>query len=375
MITLITGMPGSGKTAAALSMVLEHEFYPDSVVISGVRDYRGGGLVFDDSLPSNMELPRTLYLIDECGLYWPSRTAGKPQPSIVSQLALHRHIGQDWILTAQHPLQVDVAIRRLIGRHIHILKTGLGFKQYECGECRDSLEFSRDETHSRPSLDKSVFDVYSSTDVITSLQKKGFKLPAKLKWMIGLIIVCVAIIGFSLWRLHGRGGVGSVSSLVSSGFHPPVSNSVLSVSPSGSGGGSSGNSALLAAAPNHQSLLPHEPDYPEIAQAPRYIAACLDSHSHGCVCYDSASQRMDVSDSKCMAVINNRNELRYMYPDQDKSSGSSSGSGSASSVPVPVVVRSDSAGSSSHVVSGSSSPVVSGSPSPPVVWETNVQNI
>ena len=360
MITLITGMPGCGKTASALSLVLAHEFYPGSVVISGVREYSGSGQYFSDSLPSNLELPRTLYLIDEAGLYWPSRTAGKPQPAIVQQLALHRHIGQDWILTCQHPLQLDVAIRRLVGRHLHLAKTNLGFKQYECGECRDSLEFSKEETFNRPSLDKAVFDVYSSTDVITSLQSKSFRMPAKLKWLLIFLVICFLIIVFFGYRFATSHH--SVDSLVKSGFHPVASSSLPLSS------ASSASSSLLASAPNHQSLLPHEPDYPEIAPVPRFISGCVSS-SHACICYDSAGQRIDgLSSSKCHDVIASRNPIRYMYPDVPVPSVSSSSVPSSPPVSVP----------SSSASASSSAPVSVPPSSPPVhsiEWETNVSNI
>jgi len=205
MIILITGALGTGKTALAVKMLTENKYYPGNAVIVGVREWKGEGHFYP--LKSQLEAPAnqklieeigtlsgTVYLVDEGKKIWPSRIAGKPAPAFIdTHLAESRSIAQDWIITAQAPGQIDVALRRLVGRHIHLLKTPLGIKYSEAGECRDDLEFSRDESRKYDFPVESL-KLYRSDDEVTDLQKKGLKLPKRLIFLLLLIITLFGVV-------------------------------------------------------------------------------------------------------------------------------------------------------------------------------------
>lgn len=152
MITLITGALGTGKTALAVKLLTEHSYYPDNAVIVGVREWQGGGAYYPLQSMQNAtanqkmiedigRLSGTIYFVDEGKKIWPSRIAGKPAPEFIdSHLAESRSIAQDWIITAQTPTQLDVALRRLVGRHIHLERNALGIKYSESGQVRDDLQ-------------------------------------------------------------------------------------------------------------------------------------------------------------------------------------------------------------------------------------------
>ena len=157
-IILISGALGTGKTALAVKLLTEHKYYPDNAVVVGVREWNGGGAYYqlksmqDATANQRMieeigKLPGTVYLVDEGKKIWPSRIAGKPVPEFIdSHLAESRSIAQDWIITCQAPTQIDVALRRLVGRHIHLEKVGLGIKYSESGQIVEDLKFGRDES-------------------------------------------------------------------------------------------------------------------------------------------------------------------------------------------------------------------------------------
>lgn len=135
------------------------------------------------------KLPGTVYLVDEAKKIWPSRIAGKPTPEFIdSHLAESRSIAQDWILTAQAPTQIDVALRRLVGRHIHLEKTALGIKYSESGQIVEDLKFGRDESR-KYSFPVESLKLYKSDDGVSDLQKKGLKLPKRLVFLVALILI------------------------------------------------------------------------------------------------------------------------------------------------------------------------------------------
>ncbi|MHB0992093.1 MAG: zonular occludens toxin domain-containing protein [Burkholderiales bacterium] len=339
MIIFITGAPGLGKTADGLKQLYEHEYYLaaektiletnidkrdiKSVVVVGVRDYEGIGEYYPDTLPDLqvLERPQTVFFIDESGQYWPSRAAGKPKPAVVAHLAVHRHIGQDWIMTAQAPGQVDVEIRRLVGKHVHLLRTNLAVRRFEAGECRNDLRFTTDETYNRGALDKRVFDTYSSTDVRTSIQEKRFRLPKKLVFVLGFIalLAVLAVYFFSKDKMFFHHEKLADSHVSGSANLPFMSTGKASQPPEKQGN-------LFSSVPNHYVLKPPNPQYPEIAKLPRLIGGCIKSSSR-CVCYDRSAQRIDnIGTERCERVVTSRNELLVGYDSQQdqKSSGSDS---------------------------------------------------
>lgn len=313
MITLITGAPGCGKTAFAVKLFTESEYYPGSAVLFNVRGWKGGG-VYHES-PSARELyeqPRTIYLVDEAQTFWPSRVAGRPQPEIVDHLAKHRHVSQDWILTAQHPGQLEIGIRRLVGRHVHLTRTPLGVRFSEAGECRDDLKFSRDENRKYAFPTESL-RLYQSDEGVTQHQKKGLKLPKRLIFLVGLIGVLGAVIyyfagssdmfqtiaGDAKKSDEAKGGGGMFSGVGGGGGRPSGQQSEV---------------LPLTHAPHHFYFLPRNPVYPEIARAPRFPISCVAS-SRRCVCFDQKNQEIEgMGEDRCRAIVAGRDQLAVLNP-------------------------------------------------------------
>jgi zona occludens toxin len=123
MINLITGLPGAAKTLYTLTIV-------DAVSKADNRPVFYSG-ISGVTLPGWTEIqaedwytcpPNSLILIDECQRIFRPRTISKDVPKYVSELETHRHNGLDLYMITQHPMLADSALRRLSGRHLHVVR-------------------------------------------------------------------------------------------------------------------------------------------------------------------------------------------------------------------------------------------------------------
>ena len=113
MISLITGLPGSGKTN-----LLVHELM--------TRDDLKNRPLFVDGIPElkipTMEIPEgedmttwhkwaptgAILVIDEAQRIFRPRPAGAKVPDYIQELETHRHKGIDIFVITQHPRLIDV---------------------------------------------------------------------------------------------------------------------------------------------------------------------------------------------------------------------------------------------------------------------------
>lgn len=318
MITLISGALGTGKTALAVKLLRESEFYPSSVFVYGVRGWKGEGSFYDlksqEHAKENQQLleetgrvSHSCYLVDEAKKVWPTRVAGRDEPPFINQhLAESRSVSQDWVLTCQAPGQIDVALRRLVGRHIHLEQTALGIRYSESGSVRDDLKFERDESRKYDFPVESLA-LYQSDEGVTHHQKKGLKLPKRL---ISLLLLISVLFGVAVYFWNKSTMFGG-SSEVEAGV-VERSKGVLG----GLGHPDREKAAVLPLtnAPNKYYYLPRDPEYPELARASRLPVSCVAS-VRKCICYDQAGQLIDgISDTRCRRIVAGENTLAVLYP-------------------------------------------------------------
>ena len=126
MMTLITGVPGAGKTLRAVQLIR-------AAVNEGRPVYSDiDGLALDGVEPAPDDWRDTpegsLVVYDECQHRWPS--TGKPgaHPSeVVAAIDTHQHTGHDLMFVTQAPRKVHHSIRQLVGQHFHHNRVG-GFQ-------------------------------------------------------------------------------------------------------------------------------------------------------------------------------------------------------------------------------------------------------
>lgn len=188
MLTLFTGSPGAGKTAAMVDYLRK---------LDGTRPLYVDGLN-GFKLPHNTcdasrwheELPDgAILVIDEVQRVWRARAPGSKVPDAVQALETHRHRGIDVYMTTQGPNLLDANVRTLVGRHVHIRDTGwLGRHWYEWPECNQGLAWKTCPVKAKYKLPKAAFDLYISSSLHT---KPVRKTPMALYLAIGVIAAAV----------------------------------------------------------------------------------------------------------------------------------------------------------------------------------------
>lgn len=221
MITLITGTPGSGKTAYALDMMLRLMKLDNSrrLYVHGIPDLKiAHEIVVCDSqacdfcptLPKSKkvlvlqtdgqgnELPvseavereidivykeaknwhewaenGSILFFDEVQNLHRPRGSGAAVPPNVAAYEVHRHKGLDFFMITQNPALIDSNVRSLISRHIHLTATWARRIQHEYNQCKTDLGSTTGESlKSNYVINKDVFSLYKSASLHTKVERK-----------------------------------------------------------------------------------------------------------------------------------------------------------------------------------------------------------
>ena len=214
MITIITGVPGMGKTAMIVQMMLEeqkkgqrpffvmgipeltidHSPVPPVVEWTEKRPDKDDPSVLLDyyTFP-----PNSIIIIDEAQRVFRPRASGSKVPPHVAAQETHRHTGVDFWLATQKPSLLDSNIRELCGRHIHLKNTILGRKLYEWPEYQDvnsksNLQAAVKRSYAPP---KEAFAYYKSSELHTK-QKTRFH---QAYLVLGFALLTVSFLGYRLY--------------------------------------------------------------------------------------------------------------------------------------------------------------------------------
>lgn len=170
MITLITGAPGAGKTAALVLLLQE------LLSVSGRQIYVHGIpelLIPHEDLTEPDKWHETVpdgsvIIIDEVQNVWRPRGPGQKVPDHIQKLETHRHRGLDFYIITQGPNLVDSNVRALVGRHIHLRDIGfMGRWWYEWPECADQCRttWKNAPIKKKYKLPKKIFGQYKSASL------------------------------------------------------------------------------------------------------------------------------------------------------------------------------------------------------------------
>jgi zona occludens toxin len=229
MITLFTGVPGSGKTAALVDLMLRSlndrpifvhfdpnaKRRPDQIPLHESLSIDHApvlGSEWHTSVPDSCVL-----IIDEAQEVWRPRPAGSKVPDSITALEVHRHSGIDIYLTTQTPRLLDTNVRGLVGRHVHIRDLGfLGRWWYEWPEVAEncSTGWKNAPLKKRYRLPKRVFSLYKSA---TSHIKPVRSFP----WMLFVLGGALLATSYLGWLAYGA---------VSSKMSPVASPAALTTS-------------------------------------------------------------------------------------------------------------------------------------------------
>lgn len=326
MITLITGVPGSGKTLSVVSDLakkVKKEWAGRKIFTHGIPELTiptekipEGHTINDmDVWLKYPENNGSVVIIDEAQNIFPPRSPSSKTPQLIEWLHVHRHSGVDIILITQMPSRIDKHVRDLVGAHYHIHKTPLGIRmRYFWDYCENSpksgMKNARPEVYK---FDKKAFGLYKSAEIHTKVKTPK----SRVLWVIPVALIVfglTAYMGYSL--LSGLGSseksdsenssVSSVSSFVdvkSDDLKKGVNDKSVQA----------GNEMGIKMAPNQNKNLTEEmlkpkiegmveskPLYDSIRQVKQleYPVACISGGKSGCSCYSSQGTVIKEIDKK-----------------------------------------------------------------------------
>ena len=196
-IQLITGKPGSYKSAYLMSMALDEIAKGRLVYFCNFRGLQAEKYQLNvlDHFNEWASVPDgALVIIDEVQEFTrdvPTNAKTEELPQWMTLLEKHRHRGIDIFVVTQHPMFIHTHIRRLLEKHIHMQRVqGMPWSnkrewQQVCSDPENidnaSIKKGCTTTIYRPN--KKVFDYYESTVVDTH----KFKVPRKLLTSLAMV--------------------------------------------------------------------------------------------------------------------------------------------------------------------------------------------
>lgn len=309
MITLLTGLPGNGKTLFALWYIkAQADKETREVYYHNIKDLTLPWTVTDPE--KWMDLPNgSIIVIDEAQDVFPKKPNGAALPAWYSELAKHRHKGFDIYLITQHPTLLDNFVRQLVGRHFHsIRKFGMERSTiYEWSAANPTPQNASSHKNAitlKWSYPKEVYTYYKSAEVHTVKRS----VPVKLVMAVGFILLVMV------------GGYYALDSFQSRGKKPAAApGSAALVQPGGSVLGAMGGPAAVPfdpvadakhwiqmATPRITGLAQTAPKYDELTKPVRVpVPAMCIQHGEKCGCFTQQGTAMDVQFNMCLGFARN----------------------------------------------------------------------
>ncbi len=310
MINLVTGLPGAGKTLWTLQQVKAlAERENRKVYYHGIPE-----LTLDWELMKSPEdwiklPPKSIIVIDECQSSFRPRAASVTPPPYIAEFETHRHKGLDFFLLTQHPMLIDSNIRRLAGKHFHVVRF-YGFQKstvHEFQQVRENCDKSTKnsiETHFI--FPKDVFNWYKSADAHT--MKK--RIPMRMIMVIILPIVLISVLYYLSTVIGDL--ISKPHEMAEDQIKKPAAENTTAADTPSTQKAVSGTLQEVQAYNYIEARTPALPDFPHTApvyagltqpkDAP-FPAACLQSNSKGCQCYTQQGTKMQISLPVCMQIV------------------------------------------------------------------------
>lgn len=303
-ITLITGLPGHGKTLYALSR------YKDEAAKAGRPVFHNDikGLKIPGWQPWKLEdwqnLPAgAIMVVDEAQFSFPTRGRGAPDPW-VEKLTTHRHLGLDFVVITQNPMLLDSYVRRLVDRHFHVVRKfgthNTTIHEFPNG-VKENVGSSRDGSIRHEwRYPKAVFELYESAELHTVKRR----IPARVWLLLALPVVLAALIWFIYQRMKPENVQQRMDQ--SAGITDRRTATANHQS-SGNAGAGEGPMTPLQYAEAYTARvpgLPHTaPAFDEVTKATQapYPAACIASKSR-CQCYTQQGTKLDTGTELCRQI-------------------------------------------------------------------------
>lgn len=322
MIELITGLPGNCKTLYSINLLRKwakdesRQVFYHGVPLTDLGIDTLGWLPLEDATKWYEVPPNSIVVIDECQKIFRNRSLGATPPKHVTELETHRHLGIDLLFITQHPSLVDPAIRKLTGRHRHMVRIfGMEVSTvHRWDSVRDNCDKTagrKDSDKEKWKFDKSIYPLYKSAEVHTMKRS----LPMRLKLLM-LAPLLLAGAGYFLYTKLSPKVPATAPQVASTAVLPAAGGPVPGGPVPGVPAGPVPFDALadakqyVAMATPRIEGLPHtSPKYDKLTEptAVPVPAMCI-QHGEGgskCECKTQQSTPMDVSHSMCVEFARN----------------------------------------------------------------------
>lgn len=312
MLYLVTGANGAGKTLNTLKWVREQSVKENRPVCHNGRfDAVEGGELQSwkkvDFKDWQSEPDGTIFLIDECHNDLPIRPNGSTPPDHVRMLAEHRKRGFDFYLVTQHPQNIDIFVRRLIGPpgwHRHLKRTFgadlVSVLEWSAvnGQCEKEGSGTTG-TVTMQAFPKEVYTWYRSASLNT-----GKKRIPKAVWMLGACAVLVPLLGyyaFSKVYSNVTKQAKPATDVVATQFGAIVPNHLQSASTKSKLTAEEYIKERVARVSDFAHTAPLYDDVTRPTEAP-YPAACVQM-GKTCKCYTQQATLLQVSGTVCLQIV------------------------------------------------------------------------
>lgn len=319
MITLITGVPGSGKTLMCIDKVMNpvmgtsvEGFDDDGNSVQYPRKIFSNidGLLLDHEMIDrewleNLHENKTtgaFIVFDEVQRVWPNRPNGSKKPLAVEYLETHRHDGVDIVLLTQNPQLLDPAVRALVGRHMHMRRLGSTNAAfiYEWDSCSNTLNFKSAFQKRFYRYNRKIFKLYRSSRMHT---KQGAKLPFAVYFFFFALL-------FAAYYWHGfyqsmTDKAGALEAPPTGGVGEVDGNPSLPTESAGVKSPLTKEQYLETFKPRIEGLPYTASRYDEITRPVRapIPAACMSSKSQGCKCFSQQGTPLHVPELFCRQFV------------------------------------------------------------------------
>lgn len=322
-ITLITAVPGGGKTIYAVWYILRKAVEDQRTIYTvGIpelklptirQSYKQIKTWFerekievaneyqqdlpDDEIPTRLLnfQEGSLIVIDEVQFCWPSSGSREPGEDI-TYLTKHRHHGLEIVLITQAPQLVHKNVLAVVDKHLHIRKSWFGRQIFEWPEyCSTTRAVSSRMSAVRKSykLPKEAYGLYRSA----TLHVKPTMTVPIMAYMIPLILVFV---GYFAWKSYNaivaRGKPQETITAQSKLPEQPLQLQASNLSPT----------SLSQPSQPYPAPQPLRVTFPVVSDRVDWskVMACISSKTQ-CKCYGYSSELLVIPPDTCrLAVIN-----------------------------------------------------------------------
>ena len=307
-ITLITGKPRIGKTAFAVELLMFDDFYKGRKIFSNIN-----GLLIDHHKPPEghswedmhewlkwKENIGSVVIYDEVQYLFPTRSSGSKMPENVAFLNIHGHYGIDMILITQSPKLLDVNLREVVNKHIHIAANKMGgLTRLEWNEVAlNPTQQARNALSSSHKIRQEVFEYYKSAEVHTAhshVKSRWYYVIIAMLFILPCILGLVGFMGYKMYQGYKeKAGISAQAEEVKedTGFKNPLDpESQKEMMPQ------SGIQGQNLKPEDFVPVLAEKPESKPIYNGVRqvktfeYPVGCVDGGKSGCTCYSSQGSK------------------------------------------------------------------------------------